>query len=210
MTLNELKDYVYDLVSTYFEGATVVWAEQYMASFQLPFLTLKMKNLSLPLFPIKLGDNNAPIDYYEATRVLEINLYTKGKEIKVNEKSVGTENTAAGDMLCFLLYLQSDYITEKNVNHNVNLLPSGPVQDLTALVNDTRYEYRAMQEFTLKFMLENHGFAGQITRVYPDAGNSDFQQTASGGGSVELNKKETGYFEAAEITETNTKGGIRK
>lgn len=210
MTLSELKDYVYNLVSEYFKGATVVWAEQYMVSFQLPLVTLKMKDLSLPLFPIRMEDKKAPVDCYEVSRGLEINLYTKGKEIKVNGKMIGTENTAVDDMLCFLLYLQSDYVTEKNADHNVNLLPSAPVQDLTALVNDTRYEYRSMQEFTLHFVLENYGFAGQSTKVCPDAGDADFQQTASGGGSTELDKKERGYFETAEITENNIKGGIGK
>lgn len=206
VTLSELRGHVYGIVKHYFQGAMVIWSEQYAASPQLPLITLKMKDISLPSFPITTSNNNAPCAYYEATKVLEVNLYTKGKETTIEKRMTGSQNTAADDLLSFFMYLQSEYTLNQSMESNISIIPLGPVRDLTALVNDTRYEFRAMQEYEIRFVLENKGFSGQILNASPHSEPDRFEMTASGGGCQELYHKEAGYFEDVEIKEREEKG----
>lgn len=214
MTLTELRQYLYKTVKQYFENATVVWSESKMTNPTLPYVTLKLKNISTPIFSINNIENNVPRGYYKAKRILEINLYTKGREIEKSGCMAGSENTAADDLTEFVMYLRSGFVNEQNVINNLTIMPMSPVQDLTALVNDIRFEYRAMAELEINFILVTKGYAGQISFIAPQnivknngGSNPDeeqepeFEISPSGGGSSELNNKEIGYFENVDIKE---------
>lgn len=190
MNLRTLRDNLYDIVKQYFEGATVVWAEQHMVKPTLPLITLKTGSLSLTTFPITEDINGVPTGYYPSRVTLEINLYTKGAPVEMEPGEVGaTENTAVNDLMDFLRYINSQYVTDLCESLDIAITPNGPVQDVTALLNDTRYQYRAMLELNVDFMQVTKGYAG----IIPEEG--EWTQTPSGGGAEVLLNKETGYFE---------------
>ena len=74
-------------------------------------------------------------------------------------------------------------------------MPEGKTQDISALLNDNAFEYRALQEFSVEFVDKAFGHSG----VTPPSGE-DFEQTPSGGGTPEQAQDETGWFERAKVT----------
>lgn len=196
MNLRTLKEKLYEIVSIYFQGATVIWAEQHIVKPILPLITLKTGPLSLPTFSINDESNDVPTGYYPSRVSLEINLYTVGALVESEEGEIGaTENTAVNDMMDFLRFINSQHVTELCEQYDIAIMPSGPIQDLTGLLNDTRYQYRAMLELSVDFMQEARGYAG----ITPETGT--WEQTSSGGGSQELADKATGYFTTVAIEE---------
>ena len=194
MNLRTLKENLYAITKEYFAGATVVWAEQHIAKPKLPLITLKTGPLSLVTFPINDDSNGVPTGYYQSRVSLEINLYTEGAGIEVGVGEIGTkENTAVNDMMDFLRYINSQYVIDLCEALDITIMPEGPIQDVSALLNDTRYQYRAMMELTVDFMQVTKGHAG----IVPEAGT--WEQTPSGGGTEVLLNKETGYFEKVNI-----------
>ncbi len=152
MTLNELADLMLEVVSEHFPDDSVVWAEQYTPKSRLPQTTLKLKDMITPRHPVNKVKDGAISSYYECTKILEINRYADsvaGKDGEINS----LENPAVNELAKFLLYLQSEAGTAWAYVANVCVEGMGPVRDLSEL-DSTHYRYRAMQEYTVRFMLE--------------------------------------------------------
>ena len=96
------------------------------------------------------------------------------------------------------------------------------VEDLTGLINDTQYEFRAMMELTLYFTMEAIGYTANldissVVHTDPETGETytggDIQaedvtglepiikETPSGGGNAEMVAEETGYFKNVRIND---------
>ena len=80
--------------------------------------------------------------------------------------------------------------------------------DMTGLVNESNYEYRARVNLSLYFTQYSVGAAGVLLEsslVTSDDGSvyidPQFEITSSGGGNQELADEMVGYFTDAEITE---------
>lgn len=152
MTLSELNDLLYDLVNERFPKDNVLWAEQYSTEFPLPQTTLKLKDMTTPRHPVNEIKNGVVISYYECTKILEINRYVDS--VTGGEGEISTlENPAVDELTGFLLYLQSDVGIESLYASNICIECMGPVRDLSEL-DRTHYRYRAMQEYTVRFILE--------------------------------------------------------
>lgn len=203
MTLSQMKEYLYDIVKKYFRGADVIWAESKVVNPKAPLITLKLKDITVPIFSIQTFKNEAPSDYYKGKKILEINLYTKGKGLTTEGVMAGSENTVTDDLLGFVMYLNSEYVGTSNINNNVTIMPMSTIQDLTGLTNDTFFEYRAMTEFEVNYIIKSTGYAKQINFIAAPSKEEthDFEITPSGGGTEELNNMEIGYFENVEIKE---------
>ncbi|WP_320972295.1 hypothetical protein [Enterocloster bolteae] len=161
MSLSLIRGQIFNLVSEFFLGATVAWVEQVNTKPEVPYVTLKTGAVNKSLFPV--SDEIPGTSFYICNTVLEINLYTKGREVRIEGHEdclVNYENTAVSDLVDFVLFLESEEIVDRIAGYNLDIQLMSPVRDLTELLNDSKYRYRSMAEFTVNFMLESSGRFG--------------------------------------------------
>lgn len=196
MNLREVKDTLYDITAMFFQGATILWAEQINTKPPLPYITLKTGALNRTVFPIEDDGGNR---YYPSRITAEINLYTKGRQVTAGKDITGNyENTAVSDMTDFFNFVESDDVTDILAGKGMDVMLVQPVRDLTDLQNDSRYRYRSMAEMTVSFAMEADGPYG--IREMKAAPN------ASGGGTQEMAEAEDRVIEEVELSEV-TEGG---
>lgn len=191
MNLAEAKDRLYDMAAAFFQGATVIWAEQANTKPTPPYATLKCGNVVRTAFPVDDGEGWRG---YQTQTTLEVNLYTKGQTVAGGgNASASRANTAASDLTEFANFLDSDAMVDMiaGCGMDVQLMP--PVRDLSDLQNGTQYRYRAMAEFSVTFAQEAGGSYGTVGM--PLVPNS------SGGGTEEMAGEESAAIEAIEIEE---------
>lgn len=192
MTINQLKEYIKALVKEYFAGASVIWAGQNLVHKGNPTVMLRLRNVQTDSFPVTAWVEGQEVSYYHGSAQLEVNLFTDGKSSLAGVQTVvPRENTAINDLAGFLLFLGSEYVTLKNSKAGINLTPLGPVNNVSAIRDNTEREYSAMQEYVVHFQQTAAGFAG----VKDAEGNTD---NSSGGAPDNLKNMETGYFEEVE------------
>lgn len=176
MSLSLIREQIFDLVFEFFQGATVAWAEQANTRPGAPYITLKTGAVNKNLFPVL--DDVSGIAYYMCSTVLEINLYTRGREVRIEGAEgclVNNENTAVSDLMDFILFLESEAIIDRLAEYNLDIQLMPPVRDLTELMNESRYRYRAMAEFTVNFVLEASGRFGvsAMEKIPNDSGGGN-------------------------------------
>ena len=194
----ELEDALRRLVQEYFAENPVVFAEVNIVKPVLPFITLKTSTVHRTQRAHVLVDDDGIENSYMPSRVVfEVNLFTRGARIDVPAgQEASYDNTAASDLQDFVNYMLSPYIAAKCDQLDIGIYQKGDVRDVSALLNGTRFEYRAMAEFDVDFMQSYAGAAG-IRGT-----DGTFTQTASGGGTQALADEDIGYFERVEkITE---------
>lgn len=191
MNIIDVKEKIYDLVSMFFRGATIIWGEQVNTRPAPPLVVLKCGAVNRNTYPV-VDDNLTRI--YHGNMILEVNLYTKGQPIKVEDGVVGNYiNTATSDLMDFANFLESDEITDVIAGWGMSIYLNPPIRDLTDLQNDSRYRYRAMAEFTVSFAQESSGpFGLRGGLLYPNS---------SGGGTEEQAMAEDYVIEKVEIEE---------
>lgn len=190
MTVNELKDALYEIIQGYFAGADVAWSEQNSVKSLNPFIRLKLGSIKRPIHFINETQNNVPSGYIASTTMLTVDLFTHGKKVTFEDGYSIYENTAIDDMADFLNYLMSPYVDDLCEELNISIRPEGDIKDTSAVV-DNDYSYRAMQEFVVGFVQETRGYAG-ISR-------ENWKPTPSGGGTEELANKELTTIEKVVI-----------
>lgn len=168
MTLSELNELLRGLAAEYFSEDSVSWAEQYMPQFPLPQTTLKMKDVAIPRHPVNVVKDGINCSFYECTKILEVNRYADsvaggGGEI------ASLENPAVDDLTGFLLFLQSDVGIERMYAANICIEAMGPVSDLSEL-DRTHYRYRAMQEYTVRFILKYENGRAEVYNPHEEEG----------------------------------------
>lgn len=197
MNFNDVRGVLYDAVEMFFKGATVMWSEQINTKPALPYITLKTGGINKTTFPIKDEDGNR---YYPCSTIMEINLYTKGKPVTVEENVTGNyANTAVSDLMDFFKFLESDNMVDYLADKGIDIMLTPPVRDLTELLNESRYRYRSMAEATVSWSEDAGGDYGIIGM--PSIPNS------SGGGTVEMKETEDNIIEEIELN-YYTEGGI--
>lgn len=147
MNIGEVKQFLYDLTAMYHPGATIKWAKTNGVKPKEPFISLAYSNLERSQFPIA---NDEGDNYYNYSMTFEINLYTKGKEVKA-EGGIYYENTAMEDLDEFIRFLDSPKISDITSEKNVAIVFNPPIRDLSDLIGDTKFNYRSMAEFTVSF-----------------------------------------------------------
>lgn len=193
MTINEVKRYVDALVKEFFAGANVIWFGQSLVHRGNPAVMLRLRNIQTAPFPVTEWQDGDVVENYHGTAILEVNLFTDGRiKQEVKQMVMPRENTVVNDLTGFQLFLGSDYVSLKNSKGNVNITPLGPVNDVSAIRDNTEREYSAMQEYIVNFVTTVQGFAG-ARNVSGGADNS------SGGVPETLQRLEAGCFENVEI-----------
>lgn len=176
--------------------------------------------------------NGATVASRESSIVYTVDLYTDGREI-VDEDTgylLTRENTAMNDLLNFLDFLDSDRCLSilNRLNAAINI--ENDAQDMTGIVSDSNYEFRARADIRLYFtdpMIGVSGIAAMSSIVWPTddgkapeptesvTGQKDsatiaeeeatvepkYEPDSSGGGSEELVEEDDSYFTEAELTE---------
>lgn len=217
MTLTELKTAIRQLTELYFTGATVRYAKQsFTPKPDKPLVLLTIAPVSRPLNPpVKVIDGR-PVAFYPASTTIQVDLFTNGEQREVAPGFTPVaENTAEDDLLAFASFLNSDYATQWCHSRDIAIVVPPTVQDVTDLIHDTNFEFRAMMEVTVYFTMTAIGYTGTLAPESVKHGGGatggdiqaddvsalepEFKQTPSGGGNVELIAGEGDYFTNVEI-----------
>jgi hypothetical protein len=114
-------------------------------------------------------------------------------------------------LLDFVNFLDSPASIEWSNQHDVAVSILNGVQDMSEVINDSQWQYRAMCELSVSFTqwaAEYNGILSEESIEFDDNGTptdvirEGWQQTASGGGTPELAGESSGYFMDVEITRT--------
>lgn len=196
MTTEEAQLKVEELVRRYFAGATVRWCETNQVKPPYPFVALKLTDVSHFLHPDESGEIETSQRYYCTGRIV-LNLYTGGRKgaKKPGMSAPPSRNTAVSDLQGFIRYLGSDAGQDFLGEHDICLQEEGKTVDVSALLNDAKYEYRAMQEFSISFADDVYGHSS----VTPPTGQDSTVPTPSGGGTSDQVADTSGWFESAEV-----------
>ena len=191
MNLSEVKEKIYDITAMFFNGATIIWAEQGNVKPDLPYITLKTGPLKRNVFFLEDDNGNR---YYNCEVSVEINLYTKGMKTVLGDKKTAVyENTATSDLIDFFNFLDSEGGLELLYNDDISISLFGNIRDLSDLQNDTNYRFRAFAEMTVTYIDIANGLYGlKDSGIFPNA---------SGGGSKELSDKEVYSVDEIKIEE---------
>jgi len=234
MRVSDAKELFRQLVKEYFTDASVIFANQSRTPKpKLDLVTMLFGNVNRPVAP-----NYAVIDgelagHYLSKISADIDFFTHGTPVYLAsadgasltngtgqatayESPAVFENTAMDTMLAFADFLNSEYTVEWCSKHDMSILTDGDVQDLTNIVNDTTYEYRARLPVQLYFTHTAAGYTAELKESsikYPCGHEPAETESVSGdfiteaeheykNARVEHNgAKATGFFTEAEITE---------
>jgi len=224
MTQRELKQKLYELVSSYFGGAVVLWGKAGAVNPCSPLVVLNMGDIIRPYQPITRIVKGVPVNSYPSQTTVQIDLYTKGGELTdADGVTAAKENTAVDDLTDFVNFLNSVDVDHWSEIHDVSIM-ANHVSDLTELINDAAREYRAMVELEVGFTQHAVGYGGIMHEAgmpfyengrpkYDQDGNPldasgkvipgqpgppPFEHTPSGGRTQELTDQFTGWFNEVE------------
>lgn len=206
MNVTEAREAIYELTKLYFQEAVVKYARQsFSVKNKKPLVSISFGSVVRPLNPpIEIIDGR-PAAYYPTTMQVQIDLFTQGKQRDIANGITPTmENTAAEDMMMFANYLNSPYVIQYCHKKDMAIIIPNTVQDLTDLINDTNFEFRAMLELELRFTTVALGYTGTLsldsikneTEVSPE-----IEVSPSGGGNADLTSEEKDYFTNVEIND---------
>jgi hypothetical protein len=204
VTIDKLKTVLYERIRAYWSGATVVWGATNKVKPAAPLVVLRLGTVIRTVQPVQQLINGIVFSAYPSATTLQVDLFTKGKA-----NTQYHENTAENDLLDFINFLDSPASIEWSNSNDIGIQLLNGVQDLSEVINDSQWQYRAMAELTVAFTqwtAEYHGMLGEDAIVFDEDGiptgvtRSNWHQTSSGGGTQELASETTGYFENVEIT----------
>ena len=209
MTVEKLAEVLHSLVCGYFQGASVVWANTKKVKPLNPLVTMRLGPVSRSIHPNTKIIDGELCGYYPSSTMLEVQLFTPGRRVQAGEQTVFV-NTAVNDLFQFVNFLESSMAQDRLNREMVSIRLEGDVQDFTGLVNDTGWEYRAMAEFAVDFVMIAAGYSGTLLESSiekpsePESGSfiPKWELTPSGGGLPEgTAKQKTGFFTEAEVNE---------
>lgn len=222
MNVTEARNALLELCQQYFTNGSVVFAKQsYMVKPVKPLVTLQFSTTTRPLNPPEKMIDGLPVRFYPTVMIAQIDLFTGGKQRDVSSGMTAVmENTAVNDMLMFADFLNSEYVIRYCHDRDMAIITSGSVQDITNLINDTSYEYRAMLEVELRFTDVAIGTSGMVaaesfihgsgSKATPQTIQSDdirldaaeglqTKENSSGGSEALQTEEGSGYFNAVHV-----------
>jgi len=214
MRADDAKHLFTSLAKWYFaHGAVATSRQSRAAKFELPLISITYGNVTRQKSLNEVYVNGEPVGAFQQKMAITVDIFTHGKETKetVDEQEYTTyENSAMDDALSFVDFLDSHHAIAWSQRNDVAISVEGDVMDMTGLVNDSNYEYRARVNLSFYFTQYSVGAAGVLLEsslktsqdgsMYIDP---QFAVTTSGGGNQELADETVGYFIDAIITEEN-------
>lgn len=213
MNHTQVKRTLFTITSEYFSGATVDMANTKRAKKTKPLVTMRFGTAHTTTFPVEKVLDGELCSCYPSTAKLEVQLFTDGALLPNGAR----ENTAVGDLTDYVNYMTSKLMVTEFGRHDLTILTAGPVQEVSTIINDTSYEYRAMVEFDVNFTMATVGYGGILDessvkvdepdpehpgQVLPPHIEPEWAETDSGGRTAEIAEKTVGYFTQVEIEET--------
>ena len=216
MTLNQLKNILHPYLTAYWRGATVAWGATNKVKPLAPLVILRPGTVTRAAQPVTQMINGIVFSAYPSELPLQVDLFTKGHTVD-EARGQYAENTAVSDLLDFINYLDSPATVEWSNRHDIGISLYGGVQDLSEVINNSQWQYRAMAEIRLTFTqwaAEYNGVLNESAIIFDSAGMpvdidaAKWRQTASGGGTQELADATTGFFnETPKITQEDFTDG---
>jgi hypothetical protein len=188
MEVSEARNLFRKLTEQYFTQATVEFAKQSFAvKKEKPLVLLTFGSIERPLNPPTTIVDGRPVSFYPTTMTVQVDLFTKGRVRSIAKGITSAmENTAEEDLLSFVNFLNSPYAVNYCHNNDIAILVPNTVMDLTDLINDTNYEYRAMVEVQLNFTTIAIGYTGSISPTgVKKNGSGSAEGSGSTGGGIE-------------------------
>lgn len=153
MNVSELRELFRQRAEEFFSGYEVVFSNQSrMAKPSVPLVTITFHNLTRPHTPIYIWKDGCPVGHYYSKIIVTIDLFTNGKPVSDESGVVVYENTAMDELLDFCDYLNGEVTLRWCCINDVTILIEQDAQDMTGVVNDNNYEYRARQDISLYFL----------------------------------------------------------
>lgn len=134
---------------------------------ELPLITLTPGNIRRPQAPNYDFKSDGFPGYYLSRIPIVIDLFTHGEAVYDDNDGtvVGYFNSAVEELVNVLNYLNSNACVEWCGLNDISILIEGEIQDITGIVNDSNYEYRARQEVGVYFTQEFDSGIGFIEYV---------------------------------------------
>lgn len=169
MDISELRELFYGRTADFFNGYEVVFTNQSRtAKPTVPLVTVSFGPSRRQIFPLYLVEDGNPEAHYPSRVSITVDLFTNGKPVTEGGQVVAYENSAVDELIAYCDYLNSISTTEWASQHNFVLIVENDTQDLTGVVNDNNYEYRARQEITAYYMHDadkKADYSGYFTRA---------------------------------------------
>lgn len=191
----------------YWGGAVVVWGATEKVKPFSPLIVLRLGTVTRATQPITQNIDGIVFSAYPSEAPLQVDLFTQGNAVKVDGDEY-YENTATNDLLDFINFLDSPSTVEWSNSKDISIALITGVQDVSEVINDSQWQYRAMVELRLTFTqwaAEYNGVLSESGIVFGEDGipigvdTSKWKQTASRGGTDELAKATTNFFEEADL-----------
>lgn len=165
MKASKAKELFRQLTESYFTGSTVIFANQSrIAKPQIPLVTILPGNVHRPQAANHVVNSDGVlIGYYLSRMTMTVDLFTNGEAIEDDSGNTAAyENTAMDEMLAFADFLNSPVCVSWCHENDVSILIESDAQDLTGIVNDNNYEYRARLEVMYSFTQETDTTIGDM------------------------------------------------
>lgn len=203
MRLNKLRTLFMALTKEYFGNATVRFARSSMKPKpDLPLVQLSFGPVERPHRPNYMVVDGYLVGMYGSFVRVDIDLFTHGAPV-VNPTTSAVfdhENTAVEDMSAFEDYLNSEYVLNWQDIHSVAVQVEGEIQDLSGIINETTYEYRARMTVRLSYTsyaTEHAGVLSEDSVVYPTGEYENDEEVFAPGAPVRKTST-TGNFGSPE------------
>lgn len=153
MKITDAKRLFKERTEAFFQGYNVIYAQQSRSPKPaVPLVTLAFGNVQRPLAPIDVSDETGELVGFYLSRVsVVIDLFTNGRPVTHDGSVIAYENTAMEEMLSFADYLNAPRTVDWCHRNDISILIDRDPQDLTGIVNDNFFEYRARLEITLSY-----------------------------------------------------------
>lgn len=173
MRVMQAKELFRQLTASYFAGANVVFSNQSrVAKQKQPLVMLTVGNLSRPATPNYLTINGVLVGNYLSRLPITVDLFTNGVAVTDPDtgRTVAYEDNALDDVLSFADFLNSEHTVRWSHDHDVAIVIDGDALNMTGLVNDNNYEYRARLSVLFYFTqraVGNSAVLSEDSIVYP-------------------------------------------
>ena len=199
MRVKTAKELFRQITKVYFNEANVIFAQQSRAAKpKLNLVVITPGVIRRPYMANYGASKEELIGSYETRMSIIVDYFSKGTPITdaSTDAVVAYDNTAMDEMIGFANYLNSKYVTDWCYMNDVAITIDDDAQDLTGIVNDNNYEYRARLSVQFYFTQRAVGQAA-IGSVEED----DVIRYPVPLEEILPLDNETGWFETAEIEE---------
>lgn len=163
MRATDVRELFRQITKQYFAAATVIFSNQSRAAKPgLGLVVLTPGPVKRPYLPNYQQIDGTMIGCYQSRMTITVDLFTHGAPVidDRNGTAVAYGNTAMDDILSYMDYLNSQFVTDWSYINDVSVLMEGDAQDLTGIINDNNYEYRARVTVMFYFTQRAVGMTG--------------------------------------------------